>query len=601
MKALLRKDLPWLAILAIAGIAAMVAATGDGGFFLTLVVGRGHHEIVFHSAWIAGLVLGLTAVGFDEVLGMAAVLRQREIDATRLFAARSLAIGIVLLAWAIGLVGVSWLLMAVFEQATVPDGTAVAQLLASAVAALPAAAIGLFAASLPIVWFGRLVVAGAGILVVFSGIDALVGHVEAGATAPGTFLGLQALATVVFAVAAFQLRAERPDADRALAMRPLVFGIAPAVLLLVAIGSACLLELADSWTWALRRAYPEVVEPTGGGAPVLVRGVGDRMVRVDEQHVPTQEVVHGLVVDAAWPESPRGWLGFDQPRWDVSFQRVFSGRWDMLLSRGRVFVRDLAGRRGFVGAGNGPQHAPFGPRATAIGNLGANATLVHDPATQEVFRFDDDRGHFVPLPLPDGQRALGLEYHEHRDTGTVHGELSREVLVRAANATFAVRGIELVPFDGAVRSSVDEKAARQAKRPVVQGSVFAGTLDLPATAGHAAFHHEFRPRTGMEQANALLARFFAACQPPVFCLALYGIADVLVALVVALLAALLFDFQLRKFGVASGRRRFWFVATVLLGPVAMFWASWFEQRGRWAQRAACTPAAPRIRTVEATA
>lgn len=588
-----RKNRPWIALLGIGGAVALATGAGDGGFFLSLVAGRGGDEVVFHAAWIAGLALGLTAVAFDEVLGMADGLRQREIDAGQLFWSRLRGIGGALVAWLIGLVGVSWLLMCLFEQAAVPDAAAVGHLLASAAVALPAAAIGLFAASLPLSWPWRLGIAGTAVLVVLSGIPIVAGRGDGGCAPVLAHVGLDLLAAAAFTVAAFGLRGERPDADRPLSRAALGFGVAPAVLLLTAVTSAGLLECESSAVRSLHRTYPCVVRGDVDGASGLAVARDEQWLEVDGEHRATGKTLTGERVDFAWPGGPRGWLGFSEPWWHGPLASGWVDRRQVVLARGRAFVREFFTAGAFEPTGKGAERAPFGPAARLFSGVGRDLVVVYDPGEQLAYRFDRERGWFVPWQVPGAQRVTGVEWYDPQGAG-LFDTSGRTVLLHVAGGAFAVRGDELVP----VQVADPLVGSLLPNRPAVSGSPLGGSLEIAAAGGHPAFRHEFRPRTAAELWFAWLARGFAACQPPLFLIASRSAAVTLGALAVALGGALLLGHQLRRFGAATGARRFWFVSCLLLGPCGMFWASWFELRRRWASRPVVAPTTPRIVTAE---
>ena len=112
---LLQKDGPWIAGFLVAGVLGLAAGIAAQSFMQVFVLGPNHVEAAFHVAWIAGLLLGLVAACWDEVLRTREFLEQRPLAAARVANARLAGCGVVLAAWFVGAPLGAWLWFAGFD------------------------------------------------------------------------------------------------------------------------------------------------------------------------------------------------------------------------------------------------------------------------------------------------------------------------------------------------------------------------------------------------------------------------------------------------------------------------------------------------------
>lgn len=598
-RALRRKDGPWITLFVTCGLIAFVAAIGDGGFFHSLVFDKGSHQNVFHTAWISGLALGLVAAVFDTVLGLRDQLRQRPVSATQLFAARLRAIGLVLAVWFVFAPLLGWCWMLMFESAFGFGWQALLSLWSSMFVAVTAAMIGLFAGSLPLAWWLRPLVAAAALVTVFSAIDQLA-RPDGGFHAPAAFVAMHAGVALLLGWLTWSVRDVMHDADRAWPTSARLGAGTAAAAVLAAFAAGGLGEMestAAHWLWF---EYPVVVVHAGEVklADRNSRWRNGGVVMLDGDHAPTgvrAPRADTRDVDHGWRRSSRDWLGFDRPRWHRGVQTVALGAHRLYLARdGHAWQRRLRKLTRLEPVGIGPGHAPFPPGSRLFGEQRRRGgwTMVHDEVAGALYRYDNDKGHFVAFALPGGDRLERVSWtyapeffpgSEPRNIPRLHGE----------KATYVPRGDELVVVEPEPQSP---QSLPRDVPGIIRGGPIVATVEVPAADGYAAFTHEFRPRTFAEYAYAAIVVLLAGVQSPVVMLIAAGIGTGLLALAVALLSAWSAWSRLRRIGAPREVRQYWAVLCVIAGPVALFASVLFERRRAHAPRSARMPAAPRITT-----
>ena len=627
MNALRRKDRPWVLGLHVLGVVALTLALRERGGFEAFVVGAWRHEVLFHTAWVGGLVLGLVAACFDEALGTREYLRQRAVSPRQLLVARLQGIGSVLLGWLLLPPLFAWLLFVVFD-----DGwrftrlDAFVRITISWTPAVSAAAIAFASASLPSVWWRRLLVLAA---LFFAGFGLVhdLSAVGRGDTSSPTFVAGHLLLAAFGIVVAFAAAPHTADADRPWprSLRGLALGGAAVAVALM--WATLVREPQVAVLRALHRSYPRAVRH--GDEVVLARRREDADWQVATAgHEPTARVLpHGEVsaswrADAVWPEQ---WE-IDAPRWLRQAQSVGKGDVGVvyLAADGAAWLRDW--RDGAARVGKGDAAAAFGA-ASELGELG-DAVVVRDGASNDLWRFDVARRCFVPLPFPgddtleaiddvwlrpdddlDLRRSLGID-----DDRSYHSL----GYVRGARRGYVVRDGALVAIEGLrVRGRAGLGAAADDGAPC---DPIACTVEVSATDGGAPFRHEFTPRTASERFYAGGAMLWSVLRPP----ALQAVAHLRAAderpacwfdplvqggrrtwLVLAGFGFAVFlswrtARRLRRLGAPGPVVRFWSLTTLLFGPIAAALAVVFERPRAYADRALPGPVpAPRIVTVTA--
>lgn len=624
MKALLQKDAVWVGALLAAGGIALTAAIGERGGFHAFVLGSWRHEALFHCAWIGGLVLGAVAGCFDELLGTREYLRQRPVSWRQVFAARLAGCGTVLLGWFVVAPVGAWLPFAVFEDGwQFTRWQTLGPLLASMVPAVSACMIGLAAATLPAVWWLRLLAATAWFLAAF-GCAWQLSTDSQGYADPATFVAIHLLAAAACLVVAFVAARHSADADRPwTGLLRVVAGGAIAIGV-VLIATAVVREVQQVVVRALHRAYPVAVRH-GNEIVLAHRDAEHRWQLVTADHVPTGTELPAEGLGMSW-SGPDDWphqYEFDAPRWRDAGSSSFGlgGRIVYLAANGQAWVRE--GTHAVVVTGKGEQRVAFGARST-MGTID-DTCIVIDADTHDLWRFEEARGWFLPVATPDGDPLQQFDRawleagagDDLRQRLQVARDQSRGSVdfVRGRRGDYVLREGRLVSVPGLrqhARTGWSRDFAEAAPRDVITYS-----LDVPGSGAAAPFHHEVTPRTTRERVTAGAAMLWSLMRPPV----LQGIAhmrpavqrpawwfDALVlggrrpwlvfaGIAFAALLAWRVARRLRRLRAPSPAVTFWVVTTLLLGPIAAVLSVVFERPRAYADRTLPGPfPAPRIVT-----
>lgn len=621
MKVLLRKDRPWSVALLVAGTIALAAAIGERGGFEAFVVGAWRLEALFHTAWICGLVAGLVAACFDEVLGTREYLRQRAVSARTLLTARLAGLAIVVGGWLLLAPLGAWLwFAALYDGAGFTRAGALATVLVTMLPALSGAAIGFAAGSLPVVWWLRLLAAAAWFLPGYAGIWQL------STTASGTSVGAFVLGHVVLAALALALAVvaagHSADPDRPWPQRLRVLAAGSAALGVVLMWAAFARETQQTVLRSLHRAYPQVVR-LGEAVELGLQRDDGTYALTDAEHVPTGAVRTANDVEARWGGSPQvaRQFEFDAPRWlgsQSTLVRSMGGEvW--LAGDGTCWLRSW--RDGVRRLGKGEAAVAFdaGSRLSRLGTT----VVVLEPEARRLWRCEGSNARFVPLPFPSD------DVPERFQTTWLHHEQDAELRQRLDSVMDGGNSVEFVQGrrggyvlrDGALVlvPGLGEKAASEPAggSSVETADPIAFPIEVPYADGRPPFHHEFTPRTGWERVCAGAAMLWSLLRPPVVQVVAHVrtsqpwlacwfdvlVIDgrrtwlVLAGFAFAGLVAFRVARRLRCLGAPAPVVQFWIVTTVLLGPIAGVLSVVCERPRAFARRALPGPfPAPRITT-----
>lgn len=640
MKALLRKDRPWIVAFVVFGVMALAPATIDGGFVHTFVVTPPHRQGLFVGAWIAGLVLGVFAACFDEGLGTRELLAQRPLSARSAMRARLVGCAVVLATW-FAVAPVAAYALCAFTDRGFELGhyRQWPSILAAMLPSLSACAVGLLAGSLPFVWWGRLWCLALLFLVPFSAIRWLeAGSWDAPSSLPWFVGGHLALA-VAASVVAFAAARVRRDVDWPLAPATRMRIVAPLLAVCAVLMGAGCGSVAEAWLRGLHHpVYPFAV--ARGGRIVLVvhdrenrRANGNPLLVVDEHHVPTGERLEPAPRRSVRTPSWRhpDFLRIDPPRSQAAESCRFGAEGNLVVEAdGRVLWCTLLDRR--LHWIVKPDGSAFAPGSLPCGGPSFGNDAIAEPGGDGVWVFDAESATVHHVPLPDGDRVQAVVEVARRDElGRLppgYDFLARERLVRGERGVYALRGGELVAA-GALTPREEEDELRWRGR-VVDPDPITWTLEFDGAEGVPPFRHTFTPHTYDERLWAAFALAPSVVRPPVLQLASalqeasgawsfsprgewsrwWWLFDPLVAggrrfwlvlasIAFAVLGALLVRRQLRLLGADAAAVRFWTIATLLLGPVAVLACAALERRRAWTDRRVPIPApAPRIVTSE---
>jgi hypothetical protein len=528
MIVLWRKDLPWLLVLGLGGALALALSIAERGFLEVFVLPPHRLELAHWLAGSLGLVLGVVAVVWDDVLGTREYLRQRPIAASRLAWSPMLACVAVLALWAVLVPVLAWLFAALSSGIFAPTHwRGLPEIELTLAYAWPAAAIGTLCGALPVSPFVRLVAMAALVAVVGCGIDAAA-HRENGTTAPVAFGALCGLGAAVLFAIGTHVRSWRHDPDRPwpAATRLVVGGM---LVLVVGLASAGAVALGQHNALAsLRRAYPEPVELDG--RVVLARRTDDyqRWQPVDAQHAPVGDPVDR---DGITPISSR-WHGrlyrleLEAPRWHEWRGAGWFRRGASLLldETGVAWIHDVDA--GIHRTGIGAELQPL-PRDCSMARLdvigqapGVQRTVVGHAETGGLWWLDAKSDRFEALPLPDGDRFVEFEREARErfvggdaapriaelfDKGTslqcVRGERGSYVLADAGwqRVELAVRDRRAVPAPRTLAIAGDDPLTF--------------SISIAATDAAPAFSHDYAPRTAIERGFAAIAMGASLLRP----------------------------------------------------------------------------------------
>ena len=544
MKALFRKDLGWQAAwLAAAGLVAAAVFFSYGFEDIFVKPNSWYLMELLPIWWVGGLVLGLLAALLDELCGTEEYLRHRPVEPGRIFTVRIAGCVLVLS----GLLFLPPLLVAAAGLAS-PDAVIAEwgrtwNLAAAATTAFSGFGAGLFAGTLRLPGFGRVLAGGACGLAVFLADRTAAAYLGAERIyAPARFAAFH-LVLAALLVGAARVNYQRTyDPDHPLptaALKGPVILAAAALAFLAAAGIGALQGVVQD---TLLGAYP-LAAALPGGPVKLVRWEKDRndphrtvLVEVDARHRFKAELPAGTTASiregrcARW-EPLRMGRGMDRnmrrfrSRAESARYLIGKASWGLITyvkgvglfylerKEGRVHLIHTAAsggggpplRRSF---GKGPKERPFSPQVSAVAplrvernplRLGKSKVLVGDPADGSVWVLDptSDHGHFVRVPLPGGDRFrawTGVSSSgEHRMRIAARGERS----VYGWNGTDfepveAGRGPEGVPGSG---SGIFRVTTLDPIRPEIEA------VD---DAGRRLFSHRYGPYTPREKGLCFL-------------------------------------------------------------------------------------------------
>jgi hypothetical protein len=586
MNGLLRKDWPWLCTMAFGGALALGMVAASQGFLQLFVMTPGRSEDLFYTAGSMGLFVGAFAGIWDPLLGTREFLRHRPVSSAQLASAPLRAVGLVLLAWTLLVPPVAWVVASFWSGLFEPGHWAGYWEIVAAVAiAWPAAAVGCAAVALPAPWWTRLAFGAAGALV--------VGFVVRGSQTDGPFADASVYVAlcVGLAVPLFWLArdAGRLQADRDAPWTPRTTAIHGGALALT-LGLLFAGGALDGQKIALHElqgAYPEL-SLVGREVVLWRRGEHwrDRVI-CDAQHAETDAKLSPDNDDRLRfrEPRPRSLFEIEAPRWHrhghigydfglgdgVTLLVDHAGRsWGYLNKERRLFAIHRDGREGE------PTFSP-GSELEHLEDLDLRATrrrtaFVVDAADGSLWQFDRSKGAFVAFALPGGDRFRRRGYLRLGQDVDLSDSPLLESALRAAprddveyvlgeRGAYAIRGgawveVQLPPREPSGPAPIE---------PVVVGDdPVQFVVELPEGDRHAAFRHEFRPRTLAERAHLAHASAWSLLRPPVL-------------QVVAFARSRADDRQPSVFDdhLLLDRSRFWLLTLCVLGALA---SGWFVRR-----------------------
>jgi hypothetical protein len=610
--ALLRKDAPWLLVMLLLGSTALTIAWVATGFAEIWLFQPQRMRGPYHVAWVAGLALGIVASGWDDLLGTRDYLRHRPLGRLRLHGARVLGCALVLAAWMAVPPLVHWGIESMTGLAAFGHPGHVLDVWACSSVAWSACGVALFASALPCGVRLRLFACGAALLSVFFAAET-IGRTEAGPHDAATFACIHGVAAFAFGALSFATALRDTDADRPWPGRARRVAAAATATVVAFAGNAglALRELAGLRAYHLAAPF---VARVGGDYRLIVRTDAREapvLIPVDATHRAVGDALAGDSVRALW--SPRDGLdcrgpGFDDP-WFHSgrSENRFAGLDDDGLYR-RLCYDSVTRRPRFVVAGKGPAMLPFTGDARVLDCRGAGSSVwIAEPGAAELWRLDPDASSFTAVPLPDGDHLTRVQYvrpGNDRDRLEV-GDLHYQLVEGVKEALVGEHGAYLLAESGPVhvpswmqaalaRQGADERRERV---ELVDDDLLAPRVRAFDAGGAVRFEHDYGPRTSAEIREAGLALACSAQRPPLLQAAALLVAahprprllDPLLTgarrpwLAAATLAcaglwALLGALRLRRIGADAATRRFWSIATLLLGPAAFVAGCCIERR-----------------------
>jgi len=632
LRALLRKDLPWLLFFLVGGMVGLVLALWQWSFVQTFVVSPGRREALFHVAWSCGMGLGVVAFAFDEALGTREFLAQRPVPAGAVMRARFVGCALVLAVWML-LAPLTAYVLLVLDDGHWEWGhwRQLPSIWGTMLPALSACALGALATSLPFAWWARLAWLGAMFVLSFSAIFWCERAAGMGRTSWPVFVAGHLVVAVAAAALAWRVRTTTRDGDQPLAPPVLRTAVVPMLVVGAVAAAVGLNLLAVNAVKTLRSTYPRVLRD----GPVHLLGVrpdwrGPWLV-VDADHVPT-----GRFLDGARDLAREGshlsddFVRIEAPRAGMADSAYVAEGTVLVDADGTPWWAPRDGRlHRLVKSAEEARFAAFSRvEALVVGPQDDRVVVVLEPAGVAAWRFDAITARFVRLPLAAGDRVVGRDRHDAQETrsrefvaGFVPGQ--REDMVLGEKSVYALRDGGLVRVADAAAKSGDA-THEVVRQQVTEVDGLGWTLIVEAAAGGTAFQHRFTPRTGPEQLWAGMACLMSAIRPPLlqFVAACGPATDTepgrlmrwqwlldplvvagrrwwLVGACVALAALLARSMRrrLRALGADAPTIRFWTVAIALLGVFGAWACVLCERPRRWAVRVPAIPAiAPRIAT-----
>lgn len=625
MKALLQKDLPWIAGLLVLGTAAMAIALCMQSFATTFVVSPGQRDELFHAAWGSGLLLGVVAFAFDEALGTREFLAQRPLGVAALVGARLAGCALVLLGWFVLVPPCAYAALA-FGDSSWEFGhwRQWPAIWGTMTPAISACAIGAVATALPFAAWARGLCAAPLFLIPFSVIFWLERAGPSRTTAWPVFVGGHLLVAGLLVAWLWFTKGNRRDGDLPASGRLRIRIVAPLLGIATLLWAVLQMEVEANAVERLLRTYPRPL--VHEGQVVLVRRADwdEPWQRVDAGHRPTGEQIRVRFESLVGPEVPRvhrEFLRVEGPRsgaWQSSGVGV-QGRF-LLDEDGTAWWQPW--RDGLRTVAKSPAEPRFaaGTRLLALGDGVMREVVLIEPEGQGVWRWLPGTTGCVRVPPPDGDRLVGSIPHGDRYEPLAEAAGAQlqagETLLCGETFVYTLRDGELRRV-GKVFPAGPEAGASP-RFLAVDADVLGWTLAFDGDAAVAPFHHRFEPRTAAERGFALLALASAALRPPL----LQGIAQVrapgpgswhwftdplvaggrrpwLVGIGMALAGLLAWATRrrLRRLGAAADTIRFWTIAVCLLGPFGAVASVVGERPRAHARRPVpATVPPPRLRT-----
>lgn len=632
LRALLRKDLPWLLFFLVGGTVGLVLALCSRSFGFAFVVSPGRREELFHVAWSCGMGLGVVAFAFDELLGTRDYLAQRRVTVGDLMRARLVGCALVIASWMLLAPVLAYLLLW-FDSGPWQWGhwQQLPAIWGTMVPAWSACALAVLAVSLPFVWWLRLLCLGAMFVVSFSAIFWCERESPWSPTSWSTFvLGHFVVAIGAMTFAFWASTGER-DADRPLTPRARRTAVVPMLVVAAAAGTALLWMLEGNAIGRLRSTYPSLCRHDGGYVLAVRPDWRQPWLVVDAQHAPT-----GERLTSAKGVSPGGSdFGLDLVRIEGPNARSSWQSW--LRTGGQLWVGDgvawwssslSRSLQRVLKIGDEPGFAPDLNVHTMAVDGGARQVVVFvERDANVVWLLDESSLAVRPLPLAEGDHANHIARADRlaplEPDGVAPAVGKEEDVVWGSRYGYALREGRLQPVGKVPQPDPRDDSPWNGMR-VTAGDGLGWTVAIDAAGGMPAFHHRFEPRTLPERVWAGVACWFGALRPPLLQLAaacmsptesppgkrwfwwldplvMHGRRWWLVAAGAALAAwcAWRTRRRLRHLGADAATLRFWTVATLLLGPVGAWCSVLWERPRAWADRSLVIPvAAPRIVSLE---
>lgn len=634
MKSLWLKDRPWMVGFLLLGTLVMSIAIAERSFVGVFIVSPGRLEMAFYTAAVAGLLLGIVATLWDDMLGTREFLTQRPVDAKFLAMSPLAACAAVLLGWMLLVPIGAWLFAAYWEgYFDLSCWSGIPEIYATIVVAVPMCAIACTAALLPKHWLVRVFFLGVCAPAVAGGILEMSRYqIEDSSRCD---MGLLVVLSLLTAAALFTLAwlcsRRRYDLDQPWPRHlRLSCGItlAGSLSYLVVAGASA---TQSSVIRELHLTYPMIVEVDGSLELALHGEKWRQRIPCDRNHVATGPVQpHSQ--DAQWSYTARSapeLIDLEAPRFHRSHQMdSLDGRTLVIVDhRGRSYL--LTGRTSrLLPTGIGREHGLLPPsgRLTEIRDIAAptqGCLLYLDLKGGSAWQFDREEGHFAALALPGDDRIRTTGHYYKPQNSELLAEIplfaglkdvfrngSSFVYLVGKKGAYALRNGELVPFEVPVRKS------RQFLSPEVEiTDALNFTVSVAKRGDRAGFEHHFEPRTLIEQLHAAHAMAWSVVRPVPLQLASTFLADdqtkpyfwndqlladgrriwlLIVGLAMAAGMSLLVHRRLVRIGANQHARRFWVVTTALTGVVGWLLAILCERPRSYARPQLQAASTPRI-------
>ncbi len=294
MKALIKKDLGWLSFFFLIGTAIPFFILLDKGFNNVWVLPQlGNYGLIleFFVAWsLSGLAFGIFAAVREELTKTEDYLRHRSVGPGRIFAARTIACSVVLLAWII----VPFAIQALFIRGRWAENASLAEwgrfwyYLGVGLVAFSSFAMGYFAGTLRLNWIKRVLIglAGTTALVATSWAVAWLFGKE-GVSSFSAYVIAHLAITVFLFMAAYRNFLPGYDPDRPVPWKTFKLSGTAVVFFSIVSAWVCLSWLQSEIHSAFAQGCPSIWQ-TGSGEVKLVEWNSDEECywEVDDRHHP---------------------------------------------------------------------------------------------------------------------------------------------------------------------------------------------------------------------------------------------------------------------------------------------------------------------------